>query len=133
MVFQSDLNTFDFPIDLNDQWTLANTVDFYIQGYVNVNGAQVSSIDEKSLDNPVSDDLLAISKEFISVRAGYFETYKITGEVGNPSEMWYSPEVGYIIRLKQHIPKFLLMYDLVKIDFNCNLELWSSNFYYPEQ
>lgn len=130
MVFDPALDFLNFPIVIGDQWDIASTVDFTITGYVKRSGEEAFTIDEQSLDNPLNDELSVTTMDTISVIAGDFESYLISGNLGDPSEIWYSPTVGNLVKVDQYIPRLLKIY--IKIGFGSTLELLSTNFNYPE-
>ena len=132
MVFDPDLNFFDFPIipGGGDLWNINNVINFTINGYVKWSGKEISTIDEKSLDNLVDDELSVIRKDFITVPAGNYESFLISGELGNPSELWYNSSVGNLVKVDQYLKKFLKFY--IFIDFGCYLELLSTNYNHPD-
>ncbi|KYK21845.1 hypothetical protein AYK24_08630 [Thermoplasmatales archaeon SG8-52-4] len=132
MIFEQYLDFLDFPIICNggDNWFITNNIDLILTGYGEMNGEELFITDEKSLDNPLNDELSVIKKEFINTPAGTFESFLISGKLGNPSEIWYSPEAGYIVKVKQNIPKFILF--TIKVRFECYLDLLSTNFNQPE-
>lgn len=132
MIFDQNLDFFDFPIicDEEDDWYITNKINLFITGYGEMNGEELFIIDEKSLNNPLNDELSVLKKEYINVPAGTFESFLISGKLGNPSEIWYSPEVGYLVKVKQNIPNFIKF--SIKLRFESYLELLSTNYNKPE-
>lgn len=132
MIFEQNLDFFDFPIicDGEDDWYITNKINLFITGYGEMNGEELFIIDEKSLNNPLNDKLSVLKKEYINVPAGTFESFLISGKIGNPSEIWYSPEIGYLVKVKQNIPNFIKL--SIKVRFESYLELLSTNYNHPE-
>jgi hypothetical protein len=130
MEFNPALNLFDFPISLGNQCSLNSTIDVYITGYIKESGEVVLTVDEQSLNNPINDNLLVVKNEILTTKAGSFESFLISGGLGNPSELWYSPKTGFLAKVDQFIPKFLKI-SIIEIAFGCDLELLSTNFNYP--
>lgn len=131
MEFHSPLEFLKFPIIEGTNWDIGPDFDFTINGYVKQNGEDIYTIDEKSLNNPINDELIVEKSEIISVPAGDFDSYLISGNLGNPSEIWYSSEIGFLSKVRQYIPKFLTIY--IPINFGCNIDLISTNFNHPDE
>lgn len=126
MGFDPELDFLDFPISLGEpQWNIATDIDITINGNIKFHGINIP-VEEEFLDMPISDSLEALSTELINVEAGEFESFKISGELGDTSNLWYSSEAGYLTRV-QIAKDFPLGYE-----FGCTLELLSTNYNHPE-
>ena len=130
MIFDQNLDFFNFPINVGNNWYITNKIDLILTGYGEMNGEELFILDEKSLNNPLNDELSILKKEFINTPAGTYESFLISGKIGNPSEIWYSPEIGYLVKVKQNIPKFIKF--TIKVRFESYLDLLSTNFNQPE-
>jgi hypothetical protein len=126
MGFDPELDFLDFPISLGEpQWNIATDIDITINGNINFHGVNIP-VEEEFLGIPINDKLSAGLKEVITVEAGEFESFKISGELGDSSNLWYSSEAGFLTKV-QITKDFPLGFE-----FDCNLELLSTNFNYPE-
>jgi hypothetical protein len=130
MEFHNPLEFLKFPIIIGNSWNIGSDFNFTITGHVRQNGEDIFIINEKSLKNSINDQLIIEKTEIIGVPAGNFESYLISGNLGNPSEIWYSPEIGFLVKVRQYIPKFLTIY--IPINFGCYINLISTNFNYPD-
>ena len=130
MIFDQNLDFFNFPINVGNNWYITNKIDLILTGYGEMNGEELFILDEKSLNNPLYDELSILKKGFINTPAGTYESFLISGKIGNPSEIWYSPEIGYLVKVKQNIPKFIKF--TIKVRFESYLDLLSTNFNQPE-
>ena len=130
MGFDPELDFLEFPISIGDIWDIAPNIDIAINGniirYLFGNIPVNIPVEEEFLDIPLSDNLEAVSNELIDVEAGEFEAFKISGELTESTNLWYSPEAGYLAKvgITMEFPNVF--------DFGCNLELLSTNFNYPE-
>jgi len=130
MGFDPELNFLDFPISIGDIWDIAPNIDIALNGniirYLFGNIPVNIPVEEEFLDISLSDKLEAVNNELIGVKAGEFEAFKISGELMKSSNLWYSPEAGYLARvgITMEFPNIF--------NFGCNLELLSTNFNYPE-
>jgi len=126
MGFDPKLDFLDFPIILNEnQWNIATNMDITINGNIKFFGINIP-VEKEFLDLLINDNLSTSLKEVINVEAGEFESFRISGEFGDSSNLWYSPEIGYLTKV-----------DITKefplgFNFDCNLELLSTNFNHPE-
>jgi hypothetical protein len=125
MGFDPKLDFLNFPIELNDQWNIETNVDITINGNIETPLGNIPVEIEYS-DMLLSDSLKVVLKELVNVKGGTFESFKISGELGDSSNLWYSPNVGYLTNV-EITKKFPLNFNL-----GCNLELLSTNFNYPE-
>ena len=127
MEFNPDFDFLDFPIIINEQpWNVSTNANFLINSNVEVNGHN-RPFKHEIEDRKIDDILSVIKNESLTVSAGEFDSFLITGVLGDHSELWYSQEVGYLVKVDEFIPRFLKV-----IDFGCSLELLSTNFNYPE-
>jgi len=129
MKFHSDLDMFNFPISVGKQWNIGNKIDFTINGFFKQSGDELFTINEESNDNPLNDELSVIKNQNIQVDAGEFDSYLISGGLGDPSELWYSPEVGYLVKVNQFLPGVLKIY--IPVGFGSIIDLISTNFNHP--
>lgn len=127
MEFNTNFDFLGFPIIINEEpWNITTNTNFTINVNVNVNGAD-KPFEYELIDKSVNDTLSVIKKESHTVPAGDFESFLISGIIGDHSELWYSPEVGYLVKVDENIERFLKA-----IEFGCYLELLSTNFNHPE-
>lgn len=124
MGFNPELDFLEFPIALGEQWAISTDMDITISGNIEFFGSNIP-VNMSFLGISVEDTLSATSIEDINVEAGEFESFKISGELGDSSNLWYSSEIGYLTKVE--ITKELLGFTL-----GCNLELLSTNFNHPE-
>lgn len=121
MDFDPAIDFFDFPISINENpWSIATNVDFTINGNVNFNGNN-KPVEFEMLNNSISDELLVTNNEVITVPAGNFESFLISSDQSN---LWYNSSVGYLVKLNGHLS--------LKVGFDCDQELLSTNFNHPE-
>ena len=126
MVFDPDFDFFGFPIIIEEPWNITTNADFTFNSNVKVNG-QDKPFKYEIEDRMINDKLSVIKNESLTVPAGDFESYLISGGLGEHSELWFSPEVGYLVKVDEVITRFLNI-----IKFDCYLELLSTNFNYPK-
>ena len=127
MEFNPDFDFLGFPIIINEPpWNISTNVNFLINSNFEVNEKN-RPFKYEIEDRKIDDILSVIKNESLTVPAGEFDSFLITGVLGDHSELWYSPEVGYLVKVDEYIPRFLKV-----IDFGCYLELLSTNFNYPE-
>jgi hypothetical protein len=123
MEFDPALDFFEFPINLTENpWNIATNVNVTINGNFNLNG-QDYPVEYELLNNSINDELSTTNKKVISVPAGDFESFLITGQ---GLEASYSSEVGYLVKLEGSI-------FLDPVNFVCSLDegLISTNFTNP--
>ena len=124
MGFDPELDFLEFPIALSEQWDISTGIDIAINGNIQFFGNNVPV--EKELQDLSLEDALSVTDiEEINVEAGEFESYKISGELGDSSSLWYSPEVGYLAKVE-------MTKQLLGVNLECNLELLSTNFNHPK-
>jgi hypothetical protein len=126
MEFNHGFDFLEFPFNINKElWNITTNVNFFFNSNVKVNGVN-NPFKYSFTERPFYDELSVIKNESISVPAGDFESFLISGK-GDRSELWYSSDVGYLVKVNEYIAKFLNV-----IGFNCYLELLSTNFNYPK-
>ena len=124
MKFNPELDFLEFPIALSEKWDISTGIDIAINGNIQFFGNNVPV--EKELQDLSLEDTLSVTDiEEINVEAGEFECFKISGELGDSSSLWYSSEIGYLAKV--NITKQLLGAGL-----ECNLGLLSTNFNHPK-
>ena len=127
MEFNHGFDFLAFPFNINKEpWNITTKVDFSFNSNIKVNGVN-NPFKYGITDRPFYDELSVKRNESISVPAGEFESFLISGNMGDRSELWYSSEVGYLVKVNEYVAKFLNV-----IGFYCNLELLSTNFNYPK-
>ena len=99
MSFEPAFDFFAFPINSADPPWNADT-----------NGTLSGSIKLGTLEAPFGtegpfegENMSFVTREDVTVPAGTFDSFKISGSLGNPSELWYSPEVGYLVKIHEVI------------------------------
>ncbi len=104
MDFTPPFDFFDFPIEPDEDPWNANTYGRII-GHI-----KVDSIYEKDFgtQGPFEDETISfVKKEEITVPGGSFDSYLISGSTGpgsgGESKLWYSPEAGYLVKIREKI------------------------------
>lgn len=89
------VNYLTFPLDVGTTWT-RNEVSALLYTKVTVG----SLIDEEYTFSiyQVQNNLRCVGKESVSVSGSSFECYKIVGDMGSSSTIWYSPDLGNIAK-----------------------------------
>lgn len=98
MSFDPAFDFFAFPINSADPPWNADT-------YATLSGSIKLGVLEIpfSTDGAFEDEISFVAREDVTVPAGTFDSFKISGSLGNPSELWYSPEVGYLVKIHEVI------------------------------
>jgi hypothetical protein len=116
------INYFDFPLEVGKTWTRSA-----IFGNISIQ-VDVGSIIHEDVPfdiYEVPDHLECVGTESISVGGTSFECYKIVGDMGTSSIMWYSPDIGNFVKAEyRDIDLFFeegndLHYDINSIDVIC--------------
>jgi len=91
----SPINYIRFPLNVGDTWT-RNPVTGLLTLKVHVG----SLVNEDLTFNiyEVPDNLECVGTESISVGGKSFECYKIVGDMGDSMILWYSPDIGNIVK-----------------------------------
>jgi hypothetical protein len=111
MKFSPEFDFFDFPINIFEQtWYTQTNISLSF----NVAGDIFNVLDNYYIE----DNLEYIKNESI----GDYESFLLSGAKGNPSELWYSPEVGYLVNVNEYLKIFYL------IDFFIKMDLLDTNF-----
>jgi hypothetical protein len=124
MGFDPELDFLEFPIALGEQWTISTDMDITIKGNIEFFGSNIP-VEMGFLDLPLDETLSVKDIEEINVEAGVFESFKISGKLGDSSNLWYSSEIGYLTKVE-------ITKELLGVNLSCNLELLSTNFNHPE-
>ena len=121
MGFSPQFDFLDFPINQNEgPW------------FVNINQATIAAdvyvgvglgINYDFSDSMVFDDELRIKDiEPVDIpNEGVFNSYRIGGTWGNPSNLWYTPELGYLSKVREKI-------DFGSINAEMNLDLIETSY-----
>ncbi|RLF25698.1 MAG: hypothetical protein DRN01_06100, partial [Thermoplasmata archaeon] len=83
-----------FPFDVGSKWTREK-----VSGFVYAKGGV--PVYQPEFDLPIfvkSCSMECTGKETVTVPAGSIECYKIVGDMGSTANIWYSPEVGNIVK-----------------------------------
>ena len=111
----------DFPIEVGKQWTREP-----VTGLLSIIAKVSSFVNEDVTFNiyQVPNNMECTGMETVSVAGGSFECYKIQGDMGGSLKMWYSPDIGNIVKAEiVDIDLFFvegneLHYDIDRIDIN---------------
>jgi len=120
--FDPCFDFFDFPIeDSEDPWDvhideakLDASVDIDVLG-----GTHKEFSDSMEFD----DEMQLLNIQQVTVPAGTFESYLLSGSWGQLSKLWYSPDVGYLSKVNE-----TLVWDDGKIESEFNLALLETNY-----
>ena len=124
MEFNPYLDFLNFPINVGNSWNLETVLDFSINGYVEANGAS-NPIEFNFPDVSINEELSVVTEEEVTVPAGNFNSFKITGQ---NFKAWFSSDIGYVAKLTGSFPL-----GVANTNFQASLDgLISTNFNYPE-
>ena len=102
MTFDPAFDFFAFPIKSTDPPWNADTTGS-ISGNLELGTANIPF----SVEGPFEDEVISfVAREDVTVPAGTFDSFKISGSLGNPSELWYSPDAGYLVKIHEVIDEW---------------------------
>jgi hypothetical protein len=125
MEFNPALDLFNFPIDENeDSRNIETTVS------TTVGGKAIGT----DFPNKLSDKVITTTIELKdhkekTVQAGAFDSYLLSGNLTDQSELWYSPEAGYLIKVNDYLFLDKVFGDSVlSLNTSYNMELIKTNY-----
>lgn len=93
MSFDPALNIFDFPLEVGDRWEIDSISKVEMHGKVASQSFSYSSEDE------FTDSMMCERKGEVNG----FISYLISGEIGEPSELWYSDDAGFLSKVNEKV------------------------------
>jgi hypothetical protein len=115
MTFNPYFDFFDFPINAKeDPWDVIID-EAYLHAYAEI---ELFGTHQYESSMAFSDVLCVDRTEVITTGAGIFDTFVLSGTWGDPSQLWYAPAAGYLVKVNE-----VLNWDdgYIVSDFNLNL------------
>jgi hypothetical protein len=122
MVFDPTFDFFDFPMDPDEEPWNADTYAT-LSGHIFIDGLYD---DDFSTEGPFENETISfINQEKITVPAGTFDCFQISGSLGPShsgwSKLWYSPDAKYLVKVDEKIE------DWAGVDAQLDLTLQATN------
>lgn len=113
-IFEPNFNFLDFPISMDENTWPANT-NYAIQVDIHT-GLGIDYHD--NISGEFLDEIALKGKETVN---GY-ESYRLSGSEGIVSNLWYSPEAGYLVKVEESVDWGTLIgtfnLDIIETNFN---------------
>ena len=123
MDFIPSFDFFDFPIYEEEQPWEVHIDAAWLNASVWIDLPLIDYVKDYS-SSIVFNDFMSVDRtETITVPAGTFDTFVISGVWGYLSELWYAPEAGYLVKVDEG-----LLWDNGNIESVFNLELCDTNY-----
>jgi len=120
--FDPCFDFFNFPIEENEQPWDVHIDEATLQASVDIDF--LGGTHQEFSDSMEFDDVIQLlNVEQVTIPAGTFNSYLLSGSWGQLSKLWYSPEVGYLSKVNE-----TLVWDDGKIESEFNLALLETNY-----
>jgi hypothetical protein len=118
IVFNPAFDYFGFPLYENeDPWDVETTASIALGGSALGNEFRYEDIEDKTLATTMSLKQI----EEIIVPAGKYNSYNISGTLGEKSELWYAPNAGNFVQLYENLLMKVVLYDAGMVEFEGDL------------
>ena len=99
MAFDPAFDFFSFPLVENEpDWHVITDASLIAEARIGPR-----TVDYDVEPSPFDDTLSLVKKEYVTVPAGRYESYKVSGILGDVSKLWYSPEAGYFVKVDEDV------------------------------
>ena len=118
--FNPYFNYLDLPINEQEEpWEVSSIASIVLGG---------AAIGEKFPYEDIKDEEISTTIELSEVQdlttpAGEFLSYKLQGDAGEQSEIWYSPDAGNIIKILEELPLRITIFDAYGVELEGDLTM----------